>query len=137
MISSLEDIGKIVVKNMNGIPILIRDVAQVQLGSAVRYGATTKDGEGEAVAGMVMMLKGENSADVNRQNQLTGRCINRIVYSGIAIGKLAGWVNSSIGDTAGFIICCHHDARIWGQWQFDESWRHRFRFDSRWGGNHC
>ena len=64
MISSLEDIGKIVVKNMNGIPILIRDVAQVQLGSAVRYGATTKDGVGEAVAGMVMMLKGENSADV-------------------------------------------------------------------------
>lgn len=64
MINSLEDIGKIVVKNMNGIPILIRDVAQVQLGSAVRYGATTKDGVGEAVAGMVMMLKGENSADV-------------------------------------------------------------------------
>ncbi|MFZ1705712.1 MAG: CusA/CzcA family heavy metal efflux RND transporter, partial [Saprospiraceae bacterium] len=64
MVSSLDDIEKIVVKNRNGIPILIRDVAQVQLGSAVRYGATTKDGKGEAVAGTVMMLKGENSADV-------------------------------------------------------------------------
>lgn len=65
MISSLQDIEKIVVKNENGIPILIRDVAQVQLGSAVRYGATTKDGKGEAVTGMVMMLK-EKIVDIVR-----------------------------------------------------------------------
>ncbi len=64
MISSLDDVQKIVVKNQNGIPILIRDVAKVQFGSAIRYGATTKDGKGEAVNGMVMMLKGENSAEV-------------------------------------------------------------------------
>jgi cobalt-zinc-cadmium resistance protein CzcA len=64
MVSSLEDIQKIVVKNKNGIPILVRDVASVQFGSAIRYGATTKDGRGEAVNGMVMMLKGENSAEV-------------------------------------------------------------------------
>ncbi len=64
MVSSLEDIQKIVIKNQNGIPILIRDVAEVQFGSAIRYGATTKNGKGEAVNGMVMMLKGENSADV-------------------------------------------------------------------------
>ncbi len=64
MVNSLEDISKIVVKNDNNIPILIRDVAKVQFGSTVRFGATTKDGEGEVVNGMVMMLKGENSAEI-------------------------------------------------------------------------
>ncbi|WP_116787673.1 CusA/CzcA family heavy metal efflux RND transporter [Flavobacterium psychrotrophum] len=64
MISSIDDINKIVVKNQNGIPILIRDVAKVQIGSSIRYGATTKDGKGEEVTGMVMMLKGANSGQV-------------------------------------------------------------------------
>lgn len=64
MASSIDDIQKIVVKNQNGIPILIRDVADVRIGSAIRYGAVTKDGKGEEVSGMVMMLKGENSGQV-------------------------------------------------------------------------
>jgi cobalt-zinc-cadmium resistance protein CzcA len=64
LVSSLDDIGKIVVKNPNGIPVLIRDVADVRFGHAVRYGAMTRNGEGEVVGGIVMMLKGENSADV-------------------------------------------------------------------------
>jgi cobalt-zinc-cadmium resistance protein CzcA len=64
MVSSIDDINKIVVKNQNGIPILIRDVANVQIGSSIRYGAVTKDGKGEEVSGMVMMLKGENSGEV-------------------------------------------------------------------------
>ena len=64
MVSSIEDIQKIVVKNQNNIPILINDVATVQVGSGIRYGAVTKDGKGEDVQGMVMMLKGENSGEV-------------------------------------------------------------------------
>jgi cobalt-zinc-cadmium resistance protein CzcA len=64
LVSSLDDIGKIVVKNTNGIPVLVRDVADVQFGHAVRYGAMTRNGEGEVVGGIVMMLKGANSADV-------------------------------------------------------------------------
>lgn len=65
LVSTLEDIGKIVVKtNPNGTPILIKDVATVQFGSAIRYGAMTRNGEGEVVGGVVMMLKGSNSADV-------------------------------------------------------------------------
>ena len=64
MVNDLDEIRKIVVKVDNGIPILIRDVAEVKFGSAIRYGAATKDGKGEVVSGMVMMLKGENSADV-------------------------------------------------------------------------
>jgi cobalt-zinc-cadmium resistance protein CzcA len=64
MVNGIEDINKIVIKNQNGIPILIRDVATVQIGSSIRYGAVTKDGGGEEVSGMVMMLKGENSGQV-------------------------------------------------------------------------
>lgn len=65
LIGSFDDIKNIVVKNSpNGIPILIKDVGDVRLGSAVRYGALTYNGEVDAVGGVVMMLKGANSADV-------------------------------------------------------------------------
>lgn len=65
MVKTIEDIEKIPVRNNpNGIPILVRDVANVQIGSAVRYGALTWNGEREAVGGIVMMLKGENSNQV-------------------------------------------------------------------------
>jgi len=65
LIGSFDDIKNIVVKsNPNGIPILIKDVADVRLGSAVRYGALTYNGEVDAVGGVVMMLKGANSAEV-------------------------------------------------------------------------
>ncbi|WP_159467260.1 CusA/CzcA family heavy metal efflux RND transporter [Dyadobacter sp. 3J3] len=64
MVNGIDAINKIVIKTKNEIPILIRDVATVQIGSSIRYGAVTKDGKGEEVSGMVMMLKGENSAEV-------------------------------------------------------------------------
>lgn len=64
LLTSLDDIGNIVVKTVNGIPILIRHVADVRLGSAIRYGAMSYNGEKEVVGGIVMMLKGANSADV-------------------------------------------------------------------------
>lgn len=64
LVSSLEDIRSIVIKSVNGIPVLIRDVAIVQLGNAVRYGSVTYNGEKEVVGGIVMMLKGSNSAAV-------------------------------------------------------------------------
>ncbi|WP_276484019.1 CusA/CzcA family heavy metal efflux RND transporter [Paraflavitalea pollutisoli] len=64
LVSSLEDIRNIVIKRVNGIPVLVRDVANVQLGSAVRYGSVTYNGEKEVVGGIVMMLKGANSAAV-------------------------------------------------------------------------
>ena len=64
LVSSLEDIGKIVVKNVNGTPVLINNVADVRFGHAVRYGAMTRNGEYEVVGGIVMMLKGSNSAEV-------------------------------------------------------------------------
>lgn len=64
LISSLEDIENIVVKNIDGTPILIRNIAAVGFGSATRFGAITGNGEGEKVLGQVMMLKDANSKQV-------------------------------------------------------------------------
>lgn len=64
LIKSLDDVSNIFVKNIGGVPVYIRDVAQVQFGSGTRYGAMTADGNGEVVGGIVMMLKGYNSAQV-------------------------------------------------------------------------
>jgi len=65
LITNTDDIKSIVVKNTeNGTPILIRDIGKVQLGSAVRFGAMTRNGEGEVVGGIVLMLKGANSSKV-------------------------------------------------------------------------
>lgn len=61
---SIQDIENIVVKTVDNIPIRIADVAKVKFGTAVRYGAFTKDGKGEAVGGMILMLKGANSNQV-------------------------------------------------------------------------
>ncbi len=64
LVKSLDDIRRIVVKNDNGIPIVVQDVAEnVNYGNGIRYGAFTQDGE-EAVGGMILMLKGANSNDV-------------------------------------------------------------------------
>ena len=64
LVTSLDDIESIVVKNIDGFPIYIRDVADVGFGSATRYGAITGNGEGEKVLGQVMMLKGGNANEV-------------------------------------------------------------------------
>ncbi|MBE3085129.1 MAG: efflux RND transporter permease subunit, partial [Bacteroidetes bacterium] len=64
LVKTIEDIEKIVVKtSSSGIPVLIRDIATVQYGSAIRYGAFVVDTT-EAVGGVVMMLKGANAHEV-------------------------------------------------------------------------
>lgn len=63
MVESLNDIKEIVVKNTGkGLPILIRNLAEVRLGSAPRYGAMTYNDQGEVVGAIVLMLKGANSS---------------------------------------------------------------------------
>ncbi len=62
--TSLEDIKNIAIKTAGNIPIFVKDVADVRYGSAIRYGALTFNGEVDAVGGVVMMLKGENSNKV-------------------------------------------------------------------------
>ncbi|WP_022821570.1 CusA/CzcA family heavy metal efflux RND transporter [Hymenobacter norwichensis] len=59
------DLGNIVVRStQSGMPVLVRDVADVRLGSAVRYGAMTRNAEGEVTGGLVLMLKGANANEV-------------------------------------------------------------------------
>jgi heavy metal efflux system protein len=65
LVESVEDIANIVVKTgKEGIPIYVRDLGEVVTGATVRQGAVTDDGEGEIVAGIAMMLKGENTRAV-------------------------------------------------------------------------
>ncbi len=86
LVTSLEDIGNIVVKtNSLGMPVLIRDVAKVQFGFAPRYGAQTRNGEGEVVGGIVMMLKGENSGDVVARVKDRMEIIQKALPEGVVI----------------------------------------------------
>ena len=64
LIRDLSDIEAIVLKSRGGTPTLLRDVAQVKIGEAVRMGAAMKNGTEESVGGIVMMLRGANSRDV-------------------------------------------------------------------------
>lgn len=67
LISTITDIENIILKARDGTPVRIKDVAKVVIGPEVRYGAVTKDGEGEVVTGIVMMLMGANGREVVNQ----------------------------------------------------------------------
>ncbi len=82
---SVEDIENIVIKTVEGIPILIRDVASVKMGKAIRYGAFTKDGNGEAVGGIIFMLKGANSNKVIAQVKERMEQIQESLPEGVTI----------------------------------------------------
>ncbi|HEY3381755.1 MAG TPA: CusA/CzcA family heavy metal efflux RND transporter [Vicinamibacterales bacterium] len=64
MIRSEADIRSIVLRSQGGSGVFVGDVADVRIGHAVRQGASLKDGRGEAVGGIVLMLRGENSRNV-------------------------------------------------------------------------
>ncbi|WGH76193.1 CusA/CzcA family heavy metal efflux RND transporter [Tenacibaculum tangerinum] len=64
LVKTLNDIKDIVVTNKTGIPVYVKDIADVGYGSATRFGAITANGEGEKVLGQVMMLKNASSKDV-------------------------------------------------------------------------
>ncbi len=63
-VKTLDDVGNIVVKNRDGVPVLVKDIATVHFGYANRFGAITANGEGEKVFGQIMMLKNANSKEV-------------------------------------------------------------------------
>jgi cobalt-zinc-cadmium resistance protein CzcA len=71
MIRGEDDIRSIVLRSKSGTPVLVGDVAEVRPGHAVRQGASLADGTGEAVGGIVLMLRGENSRQVSAR--LEGR----------------------------------------------------------------
>lgn len=61
---SIEDLGRIVLLARAGTPVLLRDVAAIERQAMPRQGATTRDGQGDTVSGMAIMLKGENGNEV-------------------------------------------------------------------------
>jgi heavy metal efflux system protein len=76
LIAQEQDIKNIVVKEYAGIPTLVRDVADVQLGYAPRQGVALKNGPNETVGGIVMMLKGENGLAVVNKIEEQVKTIN-------------------------------------------------------------
>ena len=84
-VKNLSDIEKIVIKSVKGIPVLIRDVATVRFGSANRYGAVTRNGEGEVVAGVALMLKGENFSKVIANVKERMKQIQKSLPEGVVI----------------------------------------------------
>ncbi len=65
LVSSLQDLEVIVLKvTESGSPVFLRDVATIQFGNAIRYGAMTRNTDGEVTGAVVMMLKGANSSEV-------------------------------------------------------------------------
>ncbi len=85
LMRSIDDIKNTLVANIDGQPVFIRDVAEVKYGSFVRYGAFTKNGKGEAVGGIVMMLKGENSNDVIKAVKERVALIQKSLPEGVEI----------------------------------------------------
>ena len=83
MATGIKDLEKVVVKNRNGSPVLVRDVAEVREGISLRYGASTKDGKGEIVCGMALMLKGENSKAVTERVKERMVQINKSLPEGV------------------------------------------------------
>ncbi|TDE14469.1 CusA/CzcA family heavy metal efflux RND transporter [Dyadobacter psychrotolerans] len=98
---SMDDIRKIVVKNStNGTPVLISHVAEVRLGSAIRYGALTMAGKGELCGGIVMMLKGANSSEVIKNVKTRVAEIQKTLPDGLVIEPFLDrtkMVNNAIG----------------------------------------
>lgn len=101
LIGNIDDIKSIVVKNTaNGTPLLINDVAEVRIGSAVRYGGMTYNDEGEAAGAVVMMLKGGNSSDVIKNVKERITQIEKTLPEGVVIEPFLDrtkMVNSAIG----------------------------------------
>ena len=86
LVTSLQDLENIVLKNTGtGTPVLLRDVAAVQFGHAIRYGAMTRNGDGEVTGAVVMMLKGANSSEVIHNVKARIEQIKKTLPEGVAI----------------------------------------------------
>ena len=114
LVKTLEDIEKIVIRSHpSGIPVLIKDVATVQYGSATRYGAFVVD-TAEAVGGVVMMLKGANAHEVIDNVEIRIQSIQKSLPKGVRIepflnrsdlvGRAIGTVSKNLLEGALIVI---------------------------------
>lgn len=82
---NIEQIQNIVIKSKDGVPIRVRDVADVQIGHEIRRGAVTADGQGEVVYGLGFMLMGENSHEVTNNLKTKMEDIKTTLPPGVEI----------------------------------------------------
>ena len=85
LINSLHDIDDIIVTKRNGMPVFVKDIARVQFGFAPRYGAMTRNGNGETVGGVVLMMKGENSVRVIKDVKDRMKQVERTLPEGVTV----------------------------------------------------
>lgn len=86
LVGNMDDIRNIVVKNLpGGMPLLIRDVAEVRYGNAPRYGAMTYNGQQQVSGAVVMMLKGANSAEVIKNIKQRIAQVEKTLPEGVTI----------------------------------------------------
>ena len=87
LVTAPAELGDIVVKTVNHVPVFIRQVASVTVGPEVRAGAVTKDEEGEVVTGIIMMLKGQNSREVITRVERKVKEVNKSLPPGVRINS--------------------------------------------------
>ena len=101
LMNQISDIENTVVKNLeDGTPILIKNLAKVQYGKAIRYGAMTYNGEGEVAGAVVMMMKGANSNEVIKEVKTRIAEIQKTLPEGVKIDAFLDrtkMVNNAIG----------------------------------------
>ncbi|MCB0792966.1 MAG: CusA/CzcA family heavy metal efflux RND transporter [Flavobacteriales bacterium] len=86
LLSGMDDLRNVRIKDLSdGVPLLLRDVAEVRLGHATRYGAMTFNDEGEVAGAVVMMLKGANSSKVIKLVKERIAEIRKTLPEGVAI----------------------------------------------------
>jgi cobalt-zinc-cadmium resistance protein CzcA len=84
-LTGTDEIANVVIASHDGVPVRIRDVAEVRIGHEIRRGAVTAGGKGEAVLGLAFMLMGENSKEVTQRLKQRVREIRRALPAGVEI----------------------------------------------------
>jgi cobalt-zinc-cadmium resistance protein CzcA len=90
LVQSLDDLRTISLKAERGAPLFLRDVAHIEYGPALRQGTITKDGKGEAVAAIALMLMGENSRTVTERVKARVAELQREMPAGV---RLTGFLD--------------------------------------------
>ena len=113
-INTLSDVRAIVLRLSQGVPIRVSDIAEVKIGELTRYGAVTQDGEGEAVQGLVLGLRGANAADVVKgvKRKLEdiasalppGVSVNVFYDRGQLVGQAVGTVARALAEAIALVI---------------------------------
>ena len=85
--ATLDDIRQTVIRTTGGVPVLVGDVAEVRYGPEVRQGSVTRDGRGEVMSGIVMMLRGANSREVVQEVRERVEQINRALPRGMVLAS--------------------------------------------------